>query len=98
MILDPIGMTNILMLFTEMFWSFALCAFFCEFGEKVTQQFILFDDEINRCDWHLLPTNMRKIHLFFMQSTQQPAIIQGYGNISCLRNTFKKVNFIWKFI
>lgn len=91
-------MQNISTAFTEMFWSFAICAFFCEFGEWVTNKFNCFDDEIYRCDWYLLPLNTQKLHLILMQNTQQPALIEGYANIWCLRDTFKKVHFIRRFV
>lgn len=91
-------MQNILTAFTEMFWSFAICGFFCEFGETVTRQFHLFDVEIYGCGWYLLPIRMQKMHLIFMMNTQQPALIQGYGNIWCTRDTFKKVHFVRMFI
>lgn len=74
-----------------MFWSFAICGFYCEFGEMVTHQFHLFDDEIYRCNWYLLPVRLQKMHLIFMQNTQQPTIIRGYPNIWCTREIFKMV-------
>lgn len=82
---------NILTAFLEMFWSFAICAFFCEFGEMVARQFNLFDDEIYRCHWYLLPNKIQKMHLIFMVNTQQPTVIRGYANIWCNREIFKMV-------
>lgn len=83
---------------TEMFWSFAICAFFCEFGEMVTSQFDAYDIEIYRCGWYLLPIEMQKLFLIFKSNTQQPKIIRGYGNILCTREIFKEVNISHSFI
>lgn len=88
---NPIEIINILTAFTEMFWSFAICAIYCECGEKVTQHFNLFDDEIYRCEWYLLPIKLQKLHLIFMLNTQQPTIIRGYPQIFCTREIFKAV-------
>lgn len=84
-------MVNALTAFAEMFWSFAMCAFFCEFGAMVTEQFDVFDDEIYFCNWYLLPIKMQKMHLIFIQNTQEPAVIRGYANIRCTREIFKMV-------
>lgn len=81
---------------TEMFWSFAICAFFCEFGEMVTSQFNSYDAEIYRCGWYLLPIKMQKMYLIFKSNTQHPIIIRGFGNILCTREIFKEVNILFE--
>lgn len=91
LISNPLEIIYILTAITEMFWSFAMCAFFCECGERVSQQFNQFDDEIHRCHWYALPIQIQKMHLIFMQDTQQPIIIRGYPNIWCSREIFKMV-------
>ena len=77
--------------FVIVFWSFASIFFFCAFGEMVTHQFNVFDDELCQCDWYLFPIEMKRMMIIFMVNTQQPAIIQGFANTVCTREAFKKV-------
>lgn len=88
---DPLELINVLTASTEMFWSFAIVAFYCEFGEMVTSEFECYYAEMCRCDWHSLPIKIQKMHLVFMLNTQQPTIIQGYPRIWCTREIFKAV-------
>lgn len=75
-----------------MFWSFAICAFFCEFGEMVTTASNAYDADVYCCGWYLLPIKMQKMYLIFKSNTQHPMIIRGYANIKCTREIFKEVN------
>lgn len=63
----------------------------CEFGERVDNHFNAFHDEFCQCDWYLFPIKMQRMVIIFLGTTQQPAIIQGYGNITLTRADFKKV-------
>lgn len=65
--------------------------FISEFGERVINKFNEFDDELCEGNWYLFPPEMRKLYLIFMNDTQQPAYMYGFGNILCTRDVFKKV-------
>lgn len=67
----------------------------CEIGESVTIQFETFEMELSQCEWFLLPIKMQRMYLIFVAHTQQEQNIHGYGNITCSRETFKKVSFSW---
>ena len=63
----------------------------CEPGERVTNAFEKFNEELEQCNWHLLPPNLRRLYLIFVMDTQQPINIQCYGGILCTRETYKSV-------
>lgn len=63
-----------------------------EFGELVTNRFHQFDEKLCQCDWYLFSLEMKQLYLIFMQNTQQPTLMCGFGNIVCTRDVFKKVN------
>lgn len=76
------------------FWIFGVLFLMCELGERVTNQFIMFGEENQQSDWHMLPIKMQRMYLVFLLDTQQPKNTCCYGRISCTRDTFKQV-FSW---
>lgn len=82
---------DILSVFTSCFWALMCMSIFCELGERVTNHFETVDEELQRCDWHMLPIEVQRIYLIFISDTQQPRNITCYGDISSTRDTFKKV-------
>lgn len=77
------------------FVTLAMIFFPCELGEMVTNQYELLDDELCQLDWYLFPIEMQRSLVIFMSFTQQPAMIRGFANVRCGRDTFKKVGFDW---
>ena len=75
------------------FWVFGLVFVACEFGERMTDQFESYGEELERCDWNLLPIEMQRMYLIFLTDTQQIKTIQCYFGIVCSRETYKKVHF-----
>lgn len=73
------------------FWVFFVAFVLCEIGERVTIQFELFGEEVERCDWHVLPIEMQRMYLIFLSDTQQPKHITCYGAVHFTRETFKEV-------
>lgn len=63
-----------------------------ELGERVTLQFNAFNELLCQSEWYLLPLDVQRMLVIFMMDTEQPAVIQGYGNIECTRASFKKVD------
>lgn len=72
-------------------WIFGIDCLFCDFGERMTNQFQLFGEEFDRCDWYALPIELKGIYLIFLSNTQQPKVIQSYGGVICSRKTMKRV-------
>lgn len=73
------------------YWMYGINFLVCEPGERMTAQFEMFGEELNRCDWYLLSTEMQQIYLIFMVDAQQLKNIQCYGGIRCTRDTLKQV-------
>lgn len=63
----------------------------CELGERVADEFDAYHSKLCQCDWYLLPFKMQRMYLIFVGHTQQTPKIQGYANVECTRDTFKKV-------
>lgn len=86
----PNAMTLLSVLFLA-FWSFASIFVFCDSGERIASEF----DEIdiyNLCDWYLFPANIEKaIPIVIMNTQLRPVVLEGFGNIQCSRETFKRV-------
>lgn len=74
-------------------WTFFIIAILCELGERVTQQFNAFNEQVIQCEWHLFSLDLQRMLLIFMCDSQQPAFVRGFANIVCTRDSFKKVNF-----
>lgn len=69
-----------------------LIFYLCESGEMVTNQYKVLDFGLYQCDWYSFPIRMQRSLVVFMSYTQQPVMIQGFANVRCIRDTFKKVN------
>lgn len=76
---------------TEMVWSFSMVAFYCEFSQMMWQKFSLFSEEVHQLDWYRFPIELQRLYLIFLLDAQQLAIVRGFGNILCTRETFKRV-------
>lgn len=63
-------------------------------GQRMTNQFERFGDEISKCDWYCLPVGLQKVYLIFLSDTQNSIEMTSYGNIICARDTAKKVSII----
>lgn len=74
------------------FWSFVQIFVFCDMSEYVTSHFNEIDF-YNKCDWYSFPTVIRHLMPTLIVNTQQPVVVKGFGNISCTRETFKRVTF-----
>lgn len=49
------------------------------------------NDEIYQCDWYLFPYHIQRMLPMILINTQQRVVLQGFGNIVFLRETFKEV-------
>lgn len=71
---------------------FTFLFMFCNFGQKLTNQFDLFEYEMYKCKWYLLPIGMQHFFAFATLNAQQLATVNGFGNIELSRETSKEVN------
>lgn len=73
------------------FWSIILVFSACEFGQRFSNAFDSFDDELGQFDWYLQPIGIQRMLPMIIVNAQQPMLVQCYGNVPCGRETFKKV-------
>lgn len=66
--------------------------FFCELGERITNQFRKIDEEVWTIQWYTLPIEVQKIYAMIMIGTQLPVMLIGIGDIECTRKAFKNVS------
>lgn len=76
---------------TMILWSFGYISIYCEFGEMLTQQYELFNDELSQCNWYLFSIEIQQLLLITMANSQQPTKIRGFGNAICSRDSLKRV-------
>lgn len=72
-------------------WSYLVLLLYCEFGERVTNEFVELDNEVCQLEWYLLPISVQRFIPFIMNTTQQPIILRGFQSCSCARESFKNV-------
>lgn len=75
----------------SMSWSFVMIFCSCEIGERVTEQFDVFDITVKQCQWYLMPIELQRMFVIVLSSSQQPVYLHGYGDIQCTRASFKQV-------
>lgn len=73
------------------FWSFVQIFVFCNLGESVSALFSQIDNLFYCCDWYTFPTDIQRILPTVMMAAQQPVDIQGFANLKCTRDAFKRV-------
>lgn len=77
---------------TSLMFSFASIFLFCEFGERITYQFSLFNDRLCQCNWYAFSMEVQRIYLIALSDIQHPVLIRGFANTLCTRIAFKHVN------
>lgn len=65
---------------------------FCECGERVTKEFLEVNDRICQLKWYSLSIKMQRMLPNILLATQEPVVVQGFGNCSCTREAFKNVS------
>lgn len=74
-----------------MIYAFGQIWIFCEFGESMSNRFSKVDNMIYFCNWYAFPKEIQRMLPIIMVSAQAPITLTGYSNLSCLRDSFKKV-------
>lgn len=88
---DDSNAFQIVLLVFVLFWTIVFFIILCEPGARLTAQFEMLSIEVSRYDWYLLPIGMQGMYIIFLSDTQNPMQILCYGNITCDRDTTKKV-------
>lgn len=63
----------------------------CEPGMMMTGRFEMFGEELGRCAWYLFPVELQRVYMVFLSDVQNSIRISCYGNITCERDTSKRV-------
>lgn len=78
--------------------AFAQMFVFCNFGQKMSDQFSEGDNKIYQTDWYAFPREVQRMLPIIMMGAQEPIIFHGFGNLTCTREAFKKVFIYRKFV
>lgn len=76
-------------------WSFVQLFFVCEIGERVSQEFEMFDETLYQSKWYLFPIELQRMLVIVVSNAQQSVFVQGFGNILCTRDSFKRVRLFF---
>ena len=71
------------------FLSFFLMAVLVEFGQKLTNEFENFNNQLNQSDWYRFSNEIQHMLLIVLPNAQNSLTIHGV--MSCTRQSFKKV-------
>lgn len=86
---------NSVMLFESVFygfWAIILVFTTCECGQQFCDAFGNLNYSLGQLGWYFLPIEIQRLLPMIIINSQQPMLVKCYGNISCERDTFKKVN------
>lgn len=72
-------------------WAMTALFTSCDFGQKLIDQFELFEMKMYRCKWYLLPIKMQRIFAIAMMNVQQSTAVQSFGYIELSRETSRMV-------
>lgn len=65
---------------------------FCDLGESVSNGFDALDEAVCSGNWYTFPIEIQRILPTILLATQKPVLLRGFGNIPCLRETYRKVS------
>lgn len=62
----------------------------CDFADNVTNRFYR-TNVYEHCNWYTFTNDVQRLLPVIINNTQRSALIEGFGNIHCTRERFKKV-------
>lgn len=80
------------MLLFYAFYAFGAVFIMCELSQRITNSFEDMSDKIQSFEWYLFPREIQKILPINLIATQQPVVLECFGSVGALRETFKKVS------
>lgn len=72
-------------------WSFGLTLMECEFGDRVTNRFCIFANELQQCEWYLFSIKTQQMLAITILNAQQSIMFRGSANTKFTRKSFTKV-------
>lgn len=83
-----------IVLLTDVFWSFVGVFAVCEFGQKMSNSFDKIEYESGQLRWYYFPIRIHQMMPTFIVVAQQPIELLIIESVSCDRITFKQVKEI----
>lgn len=77
---------------------FAWLFIYCECGDRLTNKFNWFHEKLCQCRWYKFKLEMQQSYSIALSCTQESVVIEGFLNVVCTREAFKRVNtafMIW---
>lgn len=90
----PVEVSALIPIFFSTNWIFIFIFIYCELGQRVSEAFDKPYDAICQFKLHLFPMDVQRMLPIIIVGAQQPIDLRGYGNISCTRDSFKRVSVI----
>lgn len=79
----------------NMLWVLFLLFVACELGERVSNEFDGFDDDVSALNWYRFPKKIWRVVPMIMTDTQKAVRLNCFGkNITCTREIYQKVSAI----
>lgn len=94
---DNMNLTSLISELLCMAYAFGQMFLFCEMGENLNNQFSRVSDAIYSSSWYMFPRDLQRIIPTVMMAAQRPVTLQGFANLRCTRQAFKKVFFLFAF-
>lgn len=85
---------NVISLAFLVFCSFVAIFIVCELGERFSNMFKLFSEELWSSNWYEFPIEIRRMFVMVLAESQQTVMIEGFASTLCARVSFKKVTFL----
>lgn len=74
-----------------LFWSVFPIYLFSDLGEDVSNHFYELNDTIYQSEWYAFPIEVQRMLPILLMTTQKQVVPRGFGNLLCIRESFKKV-------
>lgn len=81
-----------MILFGQLFYSFAFTFICCELGERVRKAFVSIENDVDQFSWYLFPFGIWKMLPMFMAAAEEPVILWGIESMPCTREYFQQVS------
>lgn len=75
----------------QMFSTFMVIFFVCEFGHRVSDSFEETNNAIGELKWYLFPTDTWKLLPIVVAGAHKPVVFTVFGSVSCSRMDFQTV-------
>lgn len=81
---------DVIIIFFFLLYAFMNLFLYSECGERVTNQFNEFIEQLCECDWHLYSIKVQRMFIIALSANMRLANIEGYANTVCTRELFKQ--------